>query len=169
MLREGHVARLKETLERSTDCLRWSYQRIANWERNQHVTSLQAHHGHAFLRSMSIADKFASEWAHVLSRSHRTAPLHRLATELRVFASVPPNQILTADDNERLLRSFTEAEVLSDVIRLNRHKSAGPDGLNNIFYKIWRHLWFLLLSLSAIKSLRDPSCLLHSKIPLLSL
>ena len=134
-MREDHVARLGETLERSMNRLRWSYQRIANWERDQHVTSLQARHGQAFMRSMSIADKFASEWAPVLSGCHRTTPLPLLASELRAFASVPPVQRLTSDDNERLLRPFTDAEVLAAVVRLNRRKSAGPDGLNNDFYK----------------------------------
>ena len=85
---------------------------------------------------MSIADKFASEWAPVLSGCHRTALLPLLASDLLEFASVPPEQRLTSDDNKRLLRPITDAEALAAVVKLHRRKSAGPDGLNNDFYKV---------------------------------
>uniref|UniRef100_A0AAV1TME5 Uncharacterized protein n=1 Tax=Peronospora matthiolae TaxID=2874970 RepID=A0AAV1TME5_9STRA len=48
----------------------------------------------------------------MLSRSHRTEPLPLSSSEMRAFASVPPGQRLTTDDNERLFSPFTEAEVL---------------------------------------------------------
>ena len=38
-------------------------------------------------------------------------------------------------DNELLLRSFTDAEVLSAIVSLLKHKAAGHDGLNNDVYK----------------------------------
>ena len=44
-MREDHLVRLGETLERSTERLRWSFKRIVNWERDQHVTALRARHG----------------------------------------------------------------------------------------------------------------------------
>ena len=61
-----------EHLKHSAERLRWSYKRIANWERIHLIISLRARHEEAFGRNMFIADKFASEAASVLSSSHRT-------------------------------------------------------------------------------------------------
>ena len=82
---------------------------------------------------MSIADKFSSELASVLSGCHRTALIPLLASDLREFASVLPEPRLTSDDNERLLSPFTDAEALAAVVKLHCRKSAGPDVLINDF------------------------------------
>ena len=62
-LREDRMTRLGESLERSTERLRLSYKRVASWESNQHVTALRFYHGSAFTDHMTMAEKFASEWA----------------------------------------------------------------------------------------------------------
>ena len=72
---------------------------------------------------MSIADKFASEWAPVLSSSRQ------------IFVTIPEAKRLSHFDNEHLLRPITEAEVLYVVKVLSRHKAAGQDRLNNDYYK----------------------------------
>ena len=63
--RLGHLVRLDQSLERTTARLRWSFNRVADWERDQTVTNIVRIHGPPFERNMSIADKFASEWSPV--------------------------------------------------------------------------------------------------------
>ena len=48
---------------------------------------------------------------------------------------VPSALKLSGDDNMAIFSCVTEAEVLTAVTSLSRHKAAGPDGLNNDFYK----------------------------------
>lgn len=84
---------------------------------------------------MAIAGKFASEWSPILSAIHRREPLEVLPSAVQRFVRIPTERILLKADNEALLAKFSEAEVLAAVSSLNRHKSAGPDRLNNDFYK----------------------------------
>ena len=80
---------------------------------------------------MFIADTFASEWAPVLSSSHRTIAVEELPAALQQFATISTKQRLTALDSDRLLRPISEAKVLLAVYGLSLHKAASEDGLNN--------------------------------------
>lgn len=84
---------------------------------------------------MTTADKFASEWSPLLSSIHRQVPLEELPAAFKAFVKIPEERFLTANDNQDLLADFTESEVLEAVAALSRQKAAGPDGLNNDFYK----------------------------------
>ena len=58
-----------------------------------------------------------------------------LSVKLRAFVTIPPEQRLRSGDNERMLRPYTDAKVLEAITGLGRHKSTGPDGMNNDYYK----------------------------------
>ena len=61
--------------------------------------------------------------------------LRDLPSAIRRFVRVPSALKLSGDDNMAIFSCVTEAEVLTAVTSLSRHKAAGPDGLNNDFYK----------------------------------
>ena len=130
-----HLVRLGQSLERTTARLRWSFKRVADWERDQTVTNIARIHGPSFGRHMSIADKFASEWSPVLSVVHRVEPLAELPRAMLDFVSVPNDRLISTAANNGLMVDVTENEVLQAITELSRHKASGPDGLNNDFYK----------------------------------
>ena len=84
---------------------------------------------------MSIADKFASEWSPVLGVIHRKQPLDGLNAAIQQFVHIPTERVISNAANAALLAEFSEAEVLTAIAGLSRRKSAGPDGLNNDFFK----------------------------------
>ena len=134
-LRQEHLVRLGQNLVRSIDRLRSFFRRVADRERDQHVTTISQRHGPAFKRNMTIADELASEWPTVLGVVHRSEPLDGLAETIERFATIPSERVLPSEDNTGLLDEITDADVLSAIAGLSRQKSAGPDGLNNDFYK----------------------------------
>lgn len=134
-LRQEHLVRLGQHLIRSTDRLSWIFSRVSDWERDQHITGIQQQHGPAFTRNMSIADKFASEWSSVLGIIHRKQPLQGLNAAVKQFVHIPTKRVILKADNAALLVEISEAEVLIAIAGLSRRKSAGPDGLNNDFFK----------------------------------
>uniref|UniRef100_A0AAV1UCF0 Endonuclease/exonuclease/phosphatase domain-containing protein n=1 Tax=Peronospora matthiolae TaxID=2874970 RepID=A0AAV1UCF0_9STRA len=134
-LRQEHLVRLGQKLARTADQLRYFYKRVADWERNQTVTTISRIHGPHFTRDMTNADKFASEWSTVLGKVHCQEERVDLPSAIRRFVNLPTDRVLSSADNRALLADFSEAEVLAAVSGLSRHKSAGLDGLNNDFYK----------------------------------
>ena len=134
-LRLEHSVRIGQRLERTTASLRWSYKRVSDWERDQTVSRIVNLHGPKFTRPMTVAAKFSSEWSPLLGRIHRTEPLSSLQAAIQVFVTVPDERRLSSAANAALVAEITEAEVLQAVSELSRHKTAGPDGLNNDFFK----------------------------------
>ena len=114
---------------------RWSFKRVAYWERDQTVSRVDRLYGYAFDRNMSVAAKFASEWSPILGCVHRTVSLTDLRRKIRAFATIPAERRLSYLTNHALMVNFSEGDVLQALSDLSRHKSAGPDGLNNDFYK----------------------------------
>ncbi|KAE9032264.1 hypothetical protein PR003_g5465 [Phytophthora rubi] len=133
--REEHLMHVGQLMQRSMERLRWDFRRVADWERDQAVTKIDEIHGPAFVRHMNTADKFASEWSPILGASHRTIKLADLSKEFKQFVRIPRERELSTGDNEHMMGPITEAEILAAIAALNRHKAAGPDGLNNDFYK----------------------------------
>ena len=134
-LRQEHLLRIGQGLERTAARLRWSFKRVADWERDQTVSCVDNLYGDAFDRNMSVAAKFASEWSPILGCVHRTASLPDLRMKINAFATIPAERRLSVSANHALMADFSEGDVLHAIMALSRHKSAGPDGLNNDFYK----------------------------------
>ena len=84
---------------------------------------------------MSIADKFASEWSPVLGVNYLKQPLHGLNAAIQQFIHIPIERVISKAVNAALLAEFSEAEVLTAIAGLSRRKYAGPDGLNNGFFR----------------------------------
>ena len=142
-MREDHLVRLGETLERSTERLHWYFKRISNWEKDQHVTALRARHVPTFPRTLLSADQFASEWTKVLGRSHRTAALPLLSSQKRAFAFVPPAQRLTNADNTRLFYSHLRKRRYSWLsLGLTVIDLLAPMGRTTISTRIRQRSWF---------------------------
>ena len=74
--------------------------------------------GPTVLRRISVADQFHSEWAHILS--HITSG-NLLSEEYRKFATIPPEQRITAFDNESILQQITEEEVIATITGIKIH------------------------------------------------
>ena len=82
---------------------------------------------------MSFANKFYVEWSPLLGKVHRTEHLPALSEAIRAFVTIPAERRLSSTANESLMETLAEAEVLQVIAELSRHKTAGPDGLNNDF------------------------------------
>ena len=50
------------------------------------------------------------------------------------FFTIPAARKLTSVHDKSLLQPVSLAEVVTVITGLNRHKAAGPDGINNDFY-----------------------------------
>jgi exonuclease III len=133
--REEHLVRIGQRLERTTRQLRWQFKRVSNWESDQTITGLDCINGEPFQREMSIADKFKSEWKPILGKVHSAVPGDKLESEFDSFVQVPASRRVTQKQNTELMETITTAEVIKAISDLNRHKAAGPDGLNNDFFK----------------------------------
>ena len=92
-------------------------------------------YGSAFDRNMSVDAKFASKWSLILGCVHRTASLLDLRRKIHAFATIPAERRLSTSANHALMADLFKGDVLQAISALSRHKSAGPDGLNNVFYK----------------------------------
>ena len=132
---EAHICRVGLVLQRTTEKLRAKFKRVSDWERDQRVTAIRRLHGDPFLVGCSVADKFSSEWDHVLGKSHRIVPVAELRTALRHFVALTSDRIVTTAENRALTADITEAEVVLAIRALSRHKAPGTDGLGNDFYK----------------------------------
>jgi hypothetical protein len=84
---------------------------------------------------MSIADKFRSEWKPILGRVYNAVPADKLETEFDSFVKVPASRRVTPRQNSVLMENITTEKVIKAISDLNRHKAAGPDGLNNDFFQ----------------------------------
>ena len=51
------------------------------------------------------------------------------------FVTIPANRKMTLIENSSLLQPICLDDVVAAIAGLHRHKAAGPDGLNNDFYK----------------------------------
>ena len=95
-------------MERTTARLRWSFKRVADWERDQTVSRIDNKHGPDFQRNMNVADKFASEWSLILDAIHRTETLNALPAAVKAFVTIPVERRLSPIDNRALLEDFSE-------------------------------------------------------------
>jgi hypothetical protein len=134
-MQEETLTRVGQRLERTTDQLRWEFKRVSNWERDQKVTTIRCINGEPFKREMNIATKFSSEWKSILGVIHSAVEIADLEEEFDRFVSIPTSRRVTQQQNTALMQEITEDEVIQAVTALKRHKAAGPDGLNNDFYK----------------------------------
>jgi len=125
------LIRQGERLERTTEQMRWQFKRASNWERDQTIHDLHHIHGQGFQRNMNMATKFSTEWLPILGEVHSSIADTELEREFDAFVTIQ----LKAEHNTALLHEITPQEVIRAVASLNRHKAAGPDGLNNDFYK----------------------------------
>ena len=57
------------------------------------------------------------------------------------FVTIQENRKLTTIENDRLVQPVSMAEVVTARTGINQHKEAGPDGLNNDFYKTLKLFW----------------------------
>jgi hypothetical protein len=85
--------------------------------------------------AMNMATKFSTEWLPILGEVHSSIADTELERELDAFVTIPEDRQLKAEHNTAMLHEITPQEVIRAVASLNRHKAAGPDGLNNDFYK----------------------------------
>ena len=53
---------------------------------------------------------------------------------------MPSYRVLSPEDNARLMMPISLSEVMTAIRALDRHKAAGPDGLNNDFLKDFQAL-----------------------------
>ena len=93
-----------------------------------------------FCREDTIANNFASEWSPIIGRPHNTVPTKNLRQALIGFITMPPDRVLSRTDNARLMMPITLTLVITAITVLDRHKAAGPDGLNNDFLKDFQAL-----------------------------
>ncbi|KAE9273288.1 hypothetical protein PR003_g29950, partial [Phytophthora rubi] len=89
---------------------------------------------------MNIASKFGSEWKPVLGTAHNAFHGMALEVEFDKFVTIPNERRLTPADNRHLMQEITQEEVILAIRSLNRHRAAGPDGLNNDFFKDYQAL-----------------------------
>jgi len=123
--------RLADTKEQ----LKALYKRTSNWTRDQRVSTLHPSNGRAYPDRQSLADSMAAEWSSIFGQSHRTCPDHALRTRLRSFVKIPTGKKVSQAENDSLLKEITAEDMTKALRGLNRNKGAGPDGLNNDFYK----------------------------------
>ncbi|KAE8908137.1 hypothetical protein PF003_g8040 [Phytophthora fragariae] len=88
-IREAHLVRLGQRLERTMDHMRWEFKRVSNWEKYQTISAIKQMHGEKFRREMNIASKFGSEWKPVLGTAHNA--FHGMAFEVEFdkFVTIP--------------------------------------------------------------------------------
>ncbi|KAE9299141.1 hypothetical protein PF008_g23329 [Phytophthora fragariae] len=122
------------------DHMRWEFKRVSNWEKYQTISAIKQMHGEKFRREMNIASKFGSEWKPVLGTAHNAFHGMALEVEFDKFVTIPNERRLTPADNRHLMQEITQEEVILAIRSLNRHKAAGPDGLNNDFFKDYQAL-----------------------------
>jgi hypothetical protein len=134
-IREEHLIRMGQRLERTTDQLRWRFKRISNWEKDQTIEEIQQINGSPFTRAMSISNCFASEWRTIFGAIHNALAGDELEREFDDFVSIPPERRLSDAQNADLIQPITSEEVIQAIAALSRHKAAGGDGLNNDFFK----------------------------------
>ena len=147
--REEYLVRIGQQLERTMDQLRWNIKRVSNCECDQTVTSIRQINVAAFRREMTIADRFESEWRPIMVEVHHTTPTERMISAFDDFVQIPASRCVSPANNERLLMDISLDEVVQDVNALNRHKTAGADGLNDDFLSTPRLSWSLLWSPSS--------------------
>lgn len=84
---------------------------------------------------MTTATKFATEWKPILGEKHNYIHGAELEREFDKFVTIPADRLHSGDDNTMLMKEITHEEVIQAITALIRHKAAGPDGLNNDFFK----------------------------------
>ncbi|KAG3022251.1 hypothetical protein PC121_g6546 [Phytophthora cactorum] len=99
------------------------------------ITGIDCKHGAPFRSGMSTADKLASEWDPVLGKTHSTVEKADMENEFDKFVRIPEKRKLSMAENDILMAPVTLQEVIDAITALNRHKSAGPDGINNDLFK----------------------------------
>ncbi|KAE9016290.1 hypothetical protein PR003_g4032 [Phytophthora rubi] len=127
-VKEEHLIRIGQRLERTTEQLRWSFKRVSNWERDQTITEIRNVNGKPFTREMTTADRFGSEWEPILGHDHSTVKSADLEAELDKFVRIPDDRRVTQQQNAGLMSEITTDDVVQAIAALNRHKAAGPDG-----------------------------------------
>ncbi|KAL4163946.1 hypothetical protein KRP22_004570 [Phytophthora ramorum] len=133
--REEHLVRTAQWLERSMEQIRWNYKRVSNWERDQTISTISRLNGKEFTREMTIVDRFGSEWKPILGKEHNEIKSEAMEAEFDAFVTIPAERKVTEQGNQLLMRPITTDEVIEAFDALNRHKAAGPDGLNNDLFK----------------------------------
>ncbi|GMF54113.1 unnamed protein product [Phytophthora fragariaefolia] len=71
----------------------------------------------------------------ILGEEHSTVVESELDEEFDKFVQIPSNRRISPQQNQELLQEITEGEARQAIAALNRHKAAGPDGLNSDFFK----------------------------------
>jgi hypothetical protein len=133
--RQEQLVRIGQKLERTIEQLRWNFKRVSNWETDQTVTAIHRINGEPFSRGMTIAEKFKSEWKPIVATIHSAVRQEDMTTEFDKFVSIPAERKVSQSENADLMQEITRGEVIQAFTELNHHKAAGPDGLNNDFYK----------------------------------
>lgn len=72
------------------------------------VLAIRERHGRSCIRRRTIANKFASEWAAVLSVSHRVSSKDTLFHDFDKFAQIPAKRCLAEEVDVSLLAPITE-------------------------------------------------------------
>uniref|UniRef100_A0AAV1TRZ0 Uncharacterized protein n=1 Tax=Peronospora matthiolae TaxID=2874970 RepID=A0AAV1TRZ0_9STRA len=117
------------------DQLRSNFMRVSFFEKDQTITTIRHINGAAFTRTMTTADRFASEWQPILGVVHHRLQRPQLEAAFDAFVQVPASRCLSAFDNGMLIWVISLTEVITAIKGLNRHKAAGMDGLNNDFFQ----------------------------------
>jgi hypothetical protein len=90
--------------------------------------------------TLSIADKFATAWAPLLTVSHATETDHARGDQLRRLFTAPVQHTLSDKANAALMATITSKEVEETIKDHGAHKAGGADRLNNDFYRGWGSL-----------------------------
>ena len=130
---EEHFVRLGSHLKRTMDQLWRKFKRVSIFENDQTITTIRHINGSAFTRTMTTADRFASEWQYILGVVHHKLQRSQLEAAFDVLVQVPANLCVSAFDNGIRMTTISLNEVITAIKDLNRHKAAGTDGINNDF------------------------------------
>ncbi|GMF48220.1 unnamed protein product [Phytophthora fragariaefolia] len=130
-IRERTLLRVGLHLEENSDKVRWRFRRTAIWERDQRVTAISAPPSKTSLNRPVVCQ-------HLGATVQQEPQIHTnpgTGSSHRQIVRIPPDRKVSHSNNELLMAEIDEAELTQAVRSLQRHKVAGPDGLNNDFYK----------------------------------
>lgn len=111
------------------------YKKHANWQRYQHISTIEPSQGNFYPETVSTAERMASEWNDILGASHATVEPARIPEELQKFHEVPAHHRLSPKDQSALAAPITTEEVIETINQLPRDKSGGSSRLSHDFYK----------------------------------